>query len=85
MAPRIRIGAADFLDSSLNYVTPDYFETMGMRLQSGRAFNWFDRGEGTPQKAIVNEAFVRHFFPGEKPDWANASDSLVRAGSQSRQ
>ncbi len=62
-----RIGPADFLNSSLNEVTPDYFDTMGMHLVSGRAFNWFDRDSGTPRKVIVNQAFVRRFFPGKNP------------------
>jgi hypothetical protein len=62
-----RISAADFLNASLNDVTPDYFDSMGMHLVSGRAFNWLDRDSGTPRKAIVNQAFARHFFPGRNP------------------
>jgi predicted permease len=59
-----RISSADFLNCSLNDVTPGYFETMGMRLLGGRPLNWFDRNKETPHKAIVNQAFVRRFFPG---------------------
>jgi predicted permease len=62
-----RITAADFLDSSTNEVTPGYFETMGMRLLAGRAFNWFDRNTGTPRKVIVNQTFARRFFPNSNP------------------
>jgi predicted permease len=62
-----RIGPADFLNSSLNDVTPDYFDTMGMHLVSGRAFNWFDRDRGTPRQVIVNQAFATRFFPGRNP------------------
>jgi predicted permease len=62
-----RIGATDFLNTSLNEVTPEYFETMGMHLLAGRAFNWFDRYTGTPFKVIVNQAFARRFFPGKNP------------------
>jgi putative ABC transport system permease protein len=48
-------------------VTPDYFRTMGITLERGRYFNDFDRA-GAPHVAIVNEAFVRRFFPaGEHP------------------
>jgi predicted permease len=62
-----RITSADFLNCSLNDVTPGYFDTMGMRLLSGRAFNWFDRNTETPHKVIVNQAFARRFFPGGNP------------------
>jgi predicted permease len=60
-----RITSADFLNCSLNDVTPEYFETMGMHLLAGRAFNWFDRNKTTPRKVIVNQAFARRFFPGD--------------------
>jgi ABC-type antimicrobial peptide transport system permease subunit len=36
---------------------------MGMRVLRGRDFTWFDRSKATPQPVIVNEAFVRRFFP----------------------
>jgi predicted permease len=62
-----RITSADFLNCSLNDVTPGYFETMGMHLLAGRAFNWFDRNKDTPRKVIVNQAFARRFFPGRNP------------------
>src|SRR5579862_5646236 len=62
-----RIGAMDFLNSSLNEVTPGYFDTMGMRLLAGRAFNWFDRNQALPHQVIVNQAFARRFFPGQYP------------------
>ncbi len=62
-----RIQATDFLNSSLNEVTPGYFETMGMRVLAGRDFNWFDRNQATPRKVIVNQTFTRRFFPGRNP------------------
>jgi predicted permease len=62
------IGSADFLNSSLNGVTPGYFATMGMRLLAGREFDWFDLdATGTPRKVIVNQTFARKFFPGKSP------------------
>jgi predicted permease len=60
-----RIYPADFLNSSLNDITPGYFETMGMRLLAGRDFNWFDRNPAVPHKVIVNRTFARRFFPGK--------------------
>ena len=50
----------------LNATTPGWFETMGIPLRSGRDFEAGDRGGGR-LVAIVNEAFVRRFLPGEQP------------------
>lgn len=47
-------------------VWPTYFETLGMRLVQGRAFALTDDGRAEPV-VVVNEAFVRCFFPGENP------------------
>src|SRR5918993_5371183 len=43
-------------------VSSDYFDAMGMQLRRGRAFV---AGEATPS-AVVNETFVRKFFPNEE-------------------
>ena len=50
----------------LNATTPGWFETMGTPLQSGRDFEAGDRLGGRPV-AIVNEAFVRQYLPGQQP------------------
>jgi len=47
-------------------VTPGYFRTMGIPLRQGRYFTDRDN-ENAPPVAIVNEAFVRRFLPGEEP------------------
>lgn len=57
----------DFLNSSIHLVTPGYFDTLGMRIVAGRDFTWSYDKKQKPQNAIVNLAFVRHFFPGENP------------------
>jgi len=64
-----RIRPSDFLNTSLNGVTPGYFESMGMRVLAGRDFNWFDRNQNqtTPRKAIVSQTFVSRFFPDRNP------------------
>ena len=49
-----------------NAITPGWFETMGIPLRSGRGFNDRDR-VGSPLVAIVNEAFVRRYLPGQQP------------------
>ncbi len=45
-------------------VSPEYFNTMGVRIVEGRAFTDDDRPE-TPRVAIVNEAFARRYWPGQ--------------------
>jgi predicted permease len=44
-----------------NFVTPEYFATVGMVLLKGRDFTDADR-EGAPRVSVVSEAFARHFF-----------------------
>ncbi len=46
--------------------TPGYFAAMGIRLKQGRFFNEVDGRDGNPV-AIVNESFVRQFWPND-PD-----------------
>ena len=45
-------------------VTPHYFAAMATPLISGRSFTDADRA-GHPQVAIVNQSFVRKYFPGQ--------------------
>jgi len=58
--------AGEFMNTSLNRVSPEYFDTMGMRVLAGRNFR---PGEpaAKPTPAVVNQAFVRHFFPTGDP------------------
>ena len=46
-----------------NWVSPDFFKTMGTPLLAGRDFNDHDTAT-SPKVAIVNEAFVRQFNIG---------------------
>ena len=62
-------------DSTMRIVGPDYFKTMGIPVQQGRAFVETDQFKSLPV-VIVNEQFVRKFFPGQnavgkhiKPSW----------------
>jgi len=50
----------------LNFVSPGYFSTLGMRIVRGRAFTDADRA-GSQNVAIINEAMARGLFPGEDP------------------
>jgi putative ABC transport system permease protein len=51
---------------AFNAVTADYFETMGTRLLRGRGI---DRGDIDRRElvAVVNEALVKAYFPGQDP------------------
>jgi predicted permease len=46
------------------HVSADYFRAMGIPLRAGRAFTAADRA-GAPTVWMVNEAFVRRYWPGE--------------------
>jgi len=66
-----------------NFITPHYFETLGIPLRAGRTFGPQD-SLGAPKTAIVNEVFARKFFPATPalgrrfrfPD-ANAETTIV--------
>jgi len=49
-----------------NYVSPDYFETMGIAIRRGRTFTRTESEVGAPV-AIVSESAARHFWPGDDP------------------
>lgn len=61
-------GSADGKPTSSMYetVTPDYFVTLGTKVIRGRDFTEGDRAN-TTRVAVVNEAFVRTFWPGQDP------------------
>jgi putative ABC transport system permease protein len=55
--------------SSPNYlgVSPGFLETMQISLLSGRDFTYHDADPENPVNVIVNQAFVRRYFPGQSP------------------
>jgi len=57
---------ADAIEVPLDSVSPSYFRVMGIPLRSGREFDDRDVRGSTPV-VIVNETFVRRFFPDEDP------------------
>jgi predicted permease len=61
-----KVERGDFLNSSMHFVTPEYFETMGIRLLEGRGFR-ADEPQAKPAPAVVNSAFARRFFAGVDP------------------
>jgi len=48
-------------------VMPGYFRTLRIPLKQGRDFTESDNLEKSPQRFIVNEAFVQQFLRGEQP------------------
>ncbi|HXB69707.1 MAG TPA: ADOP family duplicated permease [Candidatus Acidoferrales bacterium] len=55
------------LNVSINTVAPEYFDTMGMKIVAGRGLQESDGAAQKPAKVVVNQAFVRRFFPKENP------------------
>src|SRR5579859_150025 len=47
-------------------VSPDFFDTMGIRIMAGRAFNEHDTAN-SPKVAIVNQSFVKKILNGANP------------------
>ena len=56
----------DKRNSHVDYVSANYFETMGMQILRGRSFAASDR-DGAPPVAVVNDALVRQRFAGREP------------------
>ena len=48
------------------FVTPEYFQTMQIRLVKGRYFTDADR-EGSQKVVIINETMAKHLWPGQDP------------------
>jgi putative ABC transport system permease protein len=50
----------------VRFVTPGYFEAIGIKLVAGRTFTDDDR-QTTERVAVVNRAFVRQYYPDRDP------------------
>jgi len=60
-------GPNDKVGASWTRVSPEFFETIGQRVVRGRGITAQDTAT-SPLVAVVNETFVKHFFPkGEDP------------------
>lgn len=53
------------LRPAISFVTPGYFQTLGIPLIAGRDFS--PRDVGRPRGAIVSAAVARHYFPDVNP------------------
>jgi predicted permease len=71
-------------DSPMRIVGPDYFKTMGIPVKQGRGFEATDQLKSLPV-VVVNEEFVRKFFPGQtvivgkhiKPSWSIGDEKAL--------
>jgi putative ABC transport system permease protein len=60
----------------INYISPDYYQTMGIKLRTGRPFTAQD-GNEAPRVAIINESLAHRFFD-ENPIGRQLYQSLQR-------
>lgn len=67
----------------VNYVMPGWFATYGTTVLRGRDFDDRDR-TGAPDVVIVNETFVRRFFPEREPLGARVVEPAFRADDAER-
>jgi putative ABC transport system permease protein len=50
----------------VHWTSPDYFETLGIRVVRGRVFTGHDRG-GQPKVVVINETAARELFHNQDP------------------
>ena len=55
------------LDATVRTIRPGYFHTIGIPFKKGRDFTAADNVISSPYHFIVNEAFVKKYFPAEDP------------------
>jgi predicted permease len=55
------------LTTLLGEAEPGYFETLGIPLLQGRTFTAADNDPKSPFVALVNQAFVKKYFPNQNP------------------
>lgn len=60
------LGESILTDTGIQRVNPNYFRTLRLKLISGRFLEERD-GPDAPLAAVVNQAFVKTFFPNEDP------------------
>jgi len=68
----------------VTFITPRYFEAIGMRLVAGRALNDGDTAT-SPPVIVVNEAMARQAWPGEPAVGKRIASTLSFAGNATRE
>ena len=70
--------------SAIQMVTPDYIDSLGIRLSKGRNFTEYDTST-SPRVAMVNESFAKRFFSGADPIGQRiAFDELIPGRSRGK-
>jgi putative ABC transport system permease protein len=54
-------------ESNIRLISTGYFSVMGIPLVAGRFFDEFGDSATAPQHVVVNQAWVKRYFPGENP------------------
>lgn len=78
VAPIESASDVEAADSLVEFLTPNFFTTVGIPLLGGRDFSWSDEG-ARPAVAIVNNSLARRLFPN-----GNAIGRHIRIGSDPR-
>lgn len=55
------------IGATVRTILPGYFHTLGIPFKQGRDFTPADNVISSPYRFIVNETFVKKYFPGEDP------------------
>ena len=59
-------GSEPEIEANVRFVTPGYFQAIGLRLERGRALAATDRAGGAPV-VVVNRELARRLWPGKDP------------------
>jgi predicted permease len=84
--PPYERGKEPFFDA--NFISPQYFQTMGIQVRAGRPFTSQD-GAKAPPVVIINETLARRFFPNEDPIghrflWGSTPKTIVGVVNDTR-
>jgi predicted permease len=71
------------LTTLIGEAEPEYFETLGIPLLQGRNFIAADNNPKSPFVAVVNQAFVKKYFPNKNPIGRHIRPDLTQLRNQS--
>jgi putative ABC transport system permease protein len=71
------------LTTRVSQTEPGFFETLGIPLLRGRTFTASDNDAKAPYVALVNQAFVKRYFPNEDPIGRHIRPNLEEAANDS--
>ena len=71
------------LTTRVSQTEPGFFETLGIPLLRGRTFTASDNDAKAPYVAVVNQAFVKRYFPKEDPIGRHIRPNLEEVSNDS--